>query len=291
LGPSRARPERKPPDSRPRTSALQRYKARQGTNHDSSDQNLVPNECKNLAPREYISDKNLVPNECKNLARRKYNPLVPYERQNLVPNECKNLAPREYISDKNLVLNECKNLAWRKYNPLVPYERKRNTEGLTTKRDEPMQKDQRSNSPSMKKKKYAPSTHTNDILGKYPTLETLVPSDSERNTADGQERISTSQKRSPPNEESAPSADPSQCRHCATEPAVMPHATWPINLIQIIREIASSKSSKPKAPEFNFHLTKEAAENNAKVLEKYKNDLEWAIRAQARSPVGYGSEF
>ena len=154
-----------------------------------------------------------------------------------------------------------------------------------------MQKDQYTDSPSKKKKKYTPSTHTNDILGKCPSLETLAPSDPERNTADGQELISMSQKCSSPNEESAPPSVPSPCRHWATEPAVMPHATWPINLIHIIREIASTKSSRPEAPEFNFHLTKEAAEDNAKVLKKYENDLERAIRAQAKSPVGYGSEF
>jgi hypothetical protein len=142
-----------------------------------------------------------------------------------------------------------------------------------------------------KKKKYTPPTYTNDILGKYSTPEPIAPSDPERNAIDKQERDSPSPKCFPSTKESAPPLDQSQCGHCATDTAAMPYPTWPINLIQIISEIASTQSSKPKTPEFDFRLTKEAAENNAKVLAKYDNNLERAICAQARSPVGYGSEF
>ncbi|KAL7474971.1 hypothetical protein ACHAWX_000049, partial [Stephanocyclus meneghinianus] len=45
-------------------------------------------------------------------------------------------------------------------------------------------------------------------------------------------------------------------------------ATWPINLRRVITEISASPTSAPETPEFNFNLNKEAADQNAKVLEK-----------------------
>jgi hypothetical protein len=62
-------------------------------------------------------------------------------------------------------------------------------------------------------------------------------------------------------------------------------------LVQVIKEISASTTSKPERPEFSFVLTREAAEYNARVREKYGNDLERAIQAQTRSPVGYVAEF
>jgi hypothetical protein len=111
-------------------------------------------------------------------------------------------------------------------------------------------------------------------------------------------------------EASAPPPDPSLCRHSAITsndgsalpndnhplindgcPQVSTDPVWPINLVQIIRNLTSTMTSKLDATECNFSLTREAAENNAKVLEKYDSDLERAIQAQRGSPVGYGSEF
>lgn len=57
-----------------------------------------------------------------------------------------------------------------------------------------------------------------------------------------------------------------------------PKPTWPINLIQVIKEISASPTSKPDKPKFYFYLTREAAEDNTRVLEKCGNDLERAIQ-------------
>ena len=72
---------------------------------------------------------------------------------------------------------------------------------------------------------------------------------------------------------------------------VSPGPTWSINLVQVIKEMLASTTSKPDKPEFKFVLTREAAEDNARVLGKYGNDLERAILAQIKFPVGYGSDF
>ena len=66
---------------------------------------------------------------------------------------------------------------------------------------------------------------------------------------------------------------------------------WPPDLIGVITEVANTPSPAPVKPEFVFDFTNEAAEKNFLVLSKYDFDVEKAIRAQAGSPVGYGSEF
>ena len=70
-----------------------------------------------------------------------------------------------------------------------------------------------------------------------------------------------------------------------------PEPTWLINLIQVIKEISALTTSKPDKLKFNFNHTRAAVEDKTRVLEKYGNDLERAIQAQIKSPVGYGSKF
>ena len=87
---------------------------------------------------------------------------------------------------------------------------------------------------------------------------------------------------------------PSNDNHSPTNdgrPQISTDPTWPINLVQIIRNLISTATSKPDVPKFNFGLTKEAAEHNAMVLKKYGNDLERAIQTQRGCSVGYGSKF
>ena len=68
-------------------------------------------------------------------------------------------------------------------------------------------------------------------------------------------------------------------------------APWPSNLMEIVSEIANGSCCRPEPPEFQFTLTRNAAETNLKVLEKYGMDLQQALEGQKKSPLGYGSEF
>ena len=47
----------------------------------------------------------------------------------------------------------------------------------------------------------------------------------------------------------------------------------------------------PRTVLFKFKMNGAAAESNFLVLQKFDFDLEKALAAQARSPMGYGSEF
>ena len=77
---------------------------------------------------------------------------------------------------------------------------------------------------------------------------------------------------------------------CPTGPKE-PQNCWPSNLIETIKQVVSFKCPKPKRQEFQFELTEEAALKNFLVLKKYNFDLGAALKAQIKSPLGYGSEF
>ena len=66
---------------------------------------------------------------------------------------------------------------------------------------------------------------------------------------------------------------------------------WPENMTEIIAAIVRSTSERPELPLFKFEMNGAAAESNFLVLQKFNFDLEKALKAQVRSPVGYGSEF
>ena len=68
-------------------------------------------------------------------------------------------------------------------------------------------------------------------------------------------------------------------------------AAWPEDLQKAIKDVLKTQCVKPESPEFKFEMTMEAAEKNFCVLSKYKKDLGKAIKAQQKSPLGYGSEF
>ena len=58
-----------------------------------------------------------------------------------------------------------------------------------------------------------------------------------------------------------------------------------------IREVLRWKQPEPAKPQFIFEMSKRAAQKNYLVLGKHNFDFDKAIRAQANSPVAYGSEF
>ncbi len=67
-------------------------------------------------------------------------------------------------------------------------------------------------------------------------------------------------------------------------------------MIDIIKTVIATPSTKPETPEFKFDTSspealQESAEKNWMVLAKYGLDLEQALEAQKESPLGYGSEF
>ena len=134
-----------------------------------------------------------------------------------------------------------------------------------------------------------------DLLGKFASSENNHLTSPKRARATERKQNFESMERYLEPKESAPHTDTCQCRHGTTELAnnysetpseqINLTATWPINLMRVITEISAPPTSAPETT-FNFNLNKEAADNNAKVLEKYGNDFEKAIQAQARSPVG-----
>jgi len=70
-----------------------------------------------------------------------------------------------------------------------------------------------------------------------------------------------------------------------------PPKIWPENMMEIIATIVRLTSERPESPLFKFEMNGAAAESNFLVLRKFNFDLEKALKAQVRSPVGYGSEF
>ena len=66
---------------------------------------------------------------------------------------------------------------------------------------------------------------------------------------------------------------------------------WPKNMMSIIKSIVESHSPCPEKPLFEFEMTSEAAEKNFLVLKRFNFDVKAALAAQAKSPMGYGSEF
>jgi hypothetical protein len=58
-----------------------------------------------------------------------------------------------------------------------------------------------------------------------------------------------------------------------------------------IRNILARKLQTPASISLRFHLTKEAAEENMRTLQKYDNSLSAFIEDNAGSVVSYGSEF
>jgi len=66
---------------------------------------------------------------------------------------------------------------------------------------------------------------------------------------------------------------------------------WPENMMEIIAVTVKSTSECPEPPLFKFEMNGAAAESNFLVLQKFNFNLEKALAVQARSPMGYGSEF
>ncbi len=62
-------------------------------------------------------------------------------------------------------------------------------------------------------------------------------------------------------------------------------------MMEIIKSIMSSESPCPEPPLFQFKMSSKAAEKNSLILRRFNFDLMEAIEAQAKSPMGYGSEF
>ena len=62
-------------------------------------------------------------------------------------------------------------------------------------------------------------------------------------------------------------------------------------MMEIIAVIVKTTSECPEPPLFKFEMNRAAAESNFLVLRKFNFDLEKALAAQARLPMGYGSEF
>ena len=66
---------------------------------------------------------------------------------------------------------------------------------------------------------------------------------------------------------------------------------WPSNLMRAIKSVINSHCDRPSVPDFQFKMTKEAAEKNFLVMKRHGMHLGNAIEAQKSSPLGYGSEF
>jgi hypothetical protein len=64
-----------------------------------------------------------------------------------------------------------------------------------------------------------------------------------------------------------------------------------MKMMSIIKSIVESHSPCPEEPLFEFEMTSEAAEKNFLVLKRFNFDVKEALAAQAKSPMGYGSEF
>ena len=69
-------------------------------------------------------------------------------------------------------------------------------------------------------------------------------------------------------------------------------SAWPDDLVERVHAVVNhSTCVRPTAPEFQFELSCDAADHNAKALERYGFNLGAAIEANSSSPLGYGSEF
>ena len=62
-------------------------------------------------------------------------------------------------------------------------------------------------------------------------------------------------------------------------------------MMEIIKFIMSLESPCPEPPLFQFKMSSKAAEKNFLILMRFNFDLKEAIEAQAKSPMGYGSEL
>ena len=69
-------------------------------------------------------------------------------------------------------------------------------------------------------------------------------------------------------------------------------SAWPNDLVERVHAVVNhSICVRPSAPEFRFELSHDAADHNAKALERYGFNLGVAIEANSSSPLGYGSKF
>ncbi len=62
-------------------------------------------------------------------------------------------------------------------------------------------------------------------------------------------------------------------------------------MMSIISSIVKSHSPLPECPLFNFEMNSEAAKKKIMILKSFDFNIGRAIEAQAKSPMGYGSEF
>ena len=62
-------------------------------------------------------------------------------------------------------------------------------------------------------------------------------------------------------------------------------------MMSIIKSIVELHSPRLEKPLFEFEMTSEAAKKNFLVLKSFNFDVKAALAAQAKSPMGYGSEF
>jgi hypothetical protein len=71
----------------------------------------------------------------------------------------------------------------------------------------------------------------------------------------------------------------------------LPLNIWPSNMMEIIKSITSSESPCPEPPLLQFKISSEAAEKKFLILRRFNFDPKEAIETQAKSLMGYGSEF
>ena len=65
----------------------------------------------------------------------------------------------------------------------------------------------------------------------------------------------------------------------------------PNNLVEIVKGEMNILCKTSHPPEFIFELSESAALHNLEILNKYRNELSKALRANENSSLGYGSEF
>ncbi len=66
---------------------------------------------------------------------------------------------------------------------------------------------------------------------------------------------------------------------------------WPKNMMVIIKSIVNLYSPCPEAPLFAFEMAAKATEKKFLVLKRFDFDIKQALEVQAKSLMGYGSEF
>ena len=66
---------------------------------------------------------------------------------------------------------------------------------------------------------------------------------------------------------------------------------WPDDLLGVISRTINKSCLQPSETEFIFKLNKDSVAKNLCSLKKYGKDLDKAIEAHSKSPLGYGLDF